>query len=176
MSEDIKSQVIISDQELKSFREIKRKADLKRNIVTAIEQKDVRKVVGGLQIARRYLLQIDKNDNSFSSQRADSLHAEKGGWWEQLFTEFFQRLREQEGRGQTLDLDINEQVHLDGVNRFRVGVRQGKPEVKIIGGTISATEVIGRWKFVEQAYDIYYGENRNLISDEVRALVEKNSP
>lgn len=176
MPEDIKPEVKISDQEVESAREIKRKADLKRNIVTAIEQRDVRKVVESLQIARRYLLQIDKNDNSFSSQRVDSLHAEKGGWWEQLFTDFFQKVEEQERRGKIPDLDINEQVHLDAVNRSRIGVRQGKPFIQIIGGTISAPEVVFRWRLIEQAYDIYYGENRNLISDEARALVEGNSP
>ena len=62
------------------------------------------------------------------------------------------------------------ELHLDEVNRFRLTIDKRKVLLSIMGGSISAPEVVNRWRLVEQSYGLY-----NDLDPQLRKMVEESS-
>ena len=67
-----------SPEELEIYVQLKKRADIKGNIIRAVEKMDVDEVVKSLKEARFYLLELDQKSQD-ERERKDRLHAERGG-------------------------------------------------------------------------------------------------
>lgn len=162
-----------SEKEIKSARELKEAADLKQQIVSAVNNNDLVGLIEAMRALRYVLLQLDKVENERMRERKDNLHIDDGYWGKQLqeFLDALEKDRQKEAKTRFM----SNEIYLDGVSRIFLQV-SADGTIELLPSQVSNPEVKGRLNTVKTSYEAYYGKDGDpetaSINPALKAYIE----